>query len=193
MSGTMLVPWALMEQPLAQTKKLATVVGCGTDGTMIKCLKSRPARQITVTIPEYQAWWYLPFAQFAPVVDSWATQPVLSAHPYQMIKNQQVYDVLWIVSFTNSEGLYAINEIYDNALLALLDDYWNEYIPPILYYNYTVDRDLQDEVSQKIRKYYLGEKKLSKRTFRELVAMFSDRIFINDIVKTAKLMAKSMK
>nr|CAH64514.1 putative esterase [Tribolium castaneum] len=193
MSGTMLVPWALMEQPLAQTKKLATIVGCGTDETMIKCLKSRPARQIALTVPRYQAWWYLPFAQFGPVIDSWATQPVLPTHPYQIIKNQQVYDVPWIASFTKSEGLYHLDEVYNNQLLTRLDDNWNKYIPAILYYNYTVDRDLQDEVSQKIRKYYLGEKKLSKKTFRELVTMFSDRIFINDIVKTAKLMAKSMK
>nr|CAH64516.1 putative esterase [Tribolium freemani] len=193
MSGTMLVPWALMEQPLARTKKLATLVGCVTDEKMIKCLKSRPARQIALAVSHFQAWWYLPFAQFGPVIDSWATQPVLPTHPYQLIKSKQVYDVPWIASFTKSEGLYRINEIYSDPLLSDLDERWNRYIPPILYYNYTVDPNLQDEVSQKIRKHYLREKKLSKKTFRELVAMFSDRIFINDIVKTAKLMSQSLK
>lgn len=184
-SGCTLNPWVLMEEPLAKTKKLAANLGCGTTNIeeMVSCLKTRPARQIVASVKEYQPWLYTPFSPFGLVVDSWAKDPVLPKHPYLIIKNKEVYDVPWIVSYTDSEGLYPAADFYED--LKDLETRWNELLPHILDYNYTLDVRKHDEISQKIRKYYLEEKKVSKGTFKDFIPVVSDRIFVTGIQKTA--------
>ncbi|EFA11999.1 esterase 6 precursor [Tribolium castaneum] len=191
MSGTTLEPWVLMEQPLAKTRKLATIVGCSTGkiDEMVTCLKTRPARQIVGAVKEYQPWLYTPFSPFGLVVDSWAADPVLPTHPYQIIKNKQVYDVPWIASYTNSEGLYPAADFYHDEYLQDLDERWNDLVPHLLDYNYTVERTKMDEVSQKIRKYYLGNKQVTKSTYMDFIPVVSDRIFVIGIQKTARWQA----
>ena len=192
LSGTTLVPWALMEKPLEKTKQLATAIGCYNQSMVeiINCLKTRSGRQIVSTVQIFQPWLYIPFSPFGIVVDSWSSDPVLPDHPYNLLKNKQVYDVPWIASFTNCEGLYPAEEFYNH--LEEVDNRWNELVPLILDYNHTVKSHLKDEVSQKIRRHYLGTKKLSKSTFRDFVPILSERLFVNDIQKAARLHASAI-
>ncbi|RZC33705.1 COesterase and/or Abhydrolase 3 domain containing protein, partial [Asbolus verrucosus] len=195
-SGTMLNPWVLMEKPLDKTKKLAANLGCSTKDVskMIECLKTRTGRQVVASVKEFQPWLYNPFSPFGPVVDPWSSDPVLPEHPYSLLKKKKVYDIPWIVSYTNSEGLYPGTDFYIvEEYLNDIDNRWNELIPLILDYNYTVNAKLHDEVSQKIRKHYLDDKRVSRITFMDFVKILSDRIFVNDIQKSARLQAAATK
>ncbi|RZC33704.1 venom carboxylesterase-6-like [Asbolus verrucosus] len=194
-SGTMLNPWVLVEKPLEKTKKLAANVGCSTKQTksMVECLKRRPAKQIVASVKEFQPWLYNPFSPFGLVVDSWSADPVLPSHPYNLIRNKQVADLPWIASFTSSEGLYPAADFYgQEEFLNDIDVHWNELLPFILDYNNTVDPELLDQLSQKIRKHYLGDKKVSKSTFLEFVKILTDRIFAVDIQKAVRLQSSAV-
>ncbi|RZC40528.1 COesterase and/or Abhydrolase 3 domain containing protein [Asbolus verrucosus] len=81
----------------------------------------------------------------------------------------------------------------DQQYLTDIDTRWNELIPLILDYNYTVDAKLHDEVSQKIRKHYLGNRRVSRQTFKDFIPIVSDRIFVIDIQKTIQLQASITK
>ncbi|XP_044261768.1 venom carboxylesterase-6-like isoform X2 [Tribolium madens] len=185
-SGTMLNPWVLMEQPLEKTQKMATHLGCPTDTkSMVECLKRRPGRQIVEAVRYYQPWLYNPFSPFGVVVDSWSQDPVLPDHPYNLIKSKKMIDSPWITSYTSSEGLYPASDFYiQEEYLNEIDKKWNQVLPFILDYNYTLDPKKHEEISQKIRRFYLGEKRVNRENFLDFVKILTDRLFVYDIQKT---------
>lgn len=54
----------------------------------------------------FQPFLYNPYSPFAPVVDTWAKDPLLPDHPYNLLLNKKVQDLPWITSYVSSEGLY---------------------------------------------------------------------------------------
>ncbi|XP_068913115.1 venom carboxylesterase-6-like [Tenebrio molitor] len=195
-SGTTLCPWVLSESPLEKAKNLAAHLGCRTknNAKMIKCLRRRPGYQITAFVKLFQPWLYTPFTPFGVVVDSWSDNPVLPEHPYMLLKKKKVADLPWIVSYTASEGLFPTSFFYsEKKYLQDIDTRWNDLLPFILDYNYTVDPRLHDMVSQKIRTHYLGNQRVSRSTFSDFVDIASDRLFIGDIYETARLHAAATK
>lgn len=54
----------------------------------------------------FQPFLYNPFSPSAPVVDSWAKDPLLPDHPYNMLIKKKVQDLPWLVSYVAGEGLY---------------------------------------------------------------------------------------
>lgn len=74
-----------------------------------------------------------------------------------------------------------------------LNDNWLKIAPHLLDYNYTIPRKQQDRVSQMIREHYLGNKAIEASTRAELIQLISDRLFVTDGAKAARLMAKNMK
>ncbi|KAJ8933687.1 hypothetical protein NQ318_008405 [Aromia moschata] len=194
-SGTTLCPWVLLEKPLEKAKKLSSLVGCPvTDSVeMVDCLRSKPARQITLIVKHFQPWLYNPFSPFGVVLDyNWATSPLLPDHPYKLLKNQKVADLPWMASYTSGEGLYPAYDFYYTHHLEYIDRNWNEVMPHILHYNDTVDLKHKDEVSQKIRQYFLQGQSLTKDTYKSLVELMSERLFIYDIEKTGRLHATAV-
>ncbi|CAG9865174.1 unnamed protein product [Phyllotreta striolata] len=192
-SGVVTNAWVFMENPLNKTQTIATSVGCPIDvkKDMMKCLKSKPARQIAYAVKNLQVWLYNPFSPFGLVVDKWAKNPVFPEHPYQLLKKGLVQDLPWITSFTSSEGLYPAADFYFEDYLEHIDQRWNEVMPYILHYN-EVAADL-DDVSARIRTEYLQNKPVSKQTFPQFVEILSDRLFIADIVAATRLHASAIK
>jgi len=83
-------------------------------------------------------------------------------------------------------------------------------LPAILHYNESVNTGWQDEVSQKIRTHYLGDKPVNRDTFSTfvdvscclrgyksvtvyLLQILSDRLFISDIETAARLQNSAVK
>jgi bile salt-stimulated lipase len=194
-SGGMLNPWVLVEKPLEKAKKLGASLGCPTrdNKQMIDCLKRRPGRQIVASVKDFQPWLYNPFSPFGVVVDAWSPDPVLPDHPYNLLKAGKVADLPWITSYTSSEGLYPAADFYANEeYLNDIDTRWNDLLPVILDYNYTLDSRLHNSVSKKIRDYYLGGKHVTRETFMDFVKILSDRLFFTDIRKGVILQASTV-
>ncbi|KAF2892558.1 hypothetical protein ILUMI_13618 [Ignelater luminosus] len=192
-SGTALVPWALQEAPLEKAKKLAELVGCSDSSTkeIKKCLQNRSARHLVEKTAAFFAWYEYPLAPFAPVIENKSKTAFLTEHPYQLLKKRLVKDLPWITSVTTEEGIFPVITFKDK--LDDIDKQWNKAMPFLLDYNYTVSNIRKDEVSQKIRKYYLGEEKLSDSNIHKLIKLFGDRYFVVDFEKAARLQAKVTK
>lgn len=74
-----------------------------------------------------------------------------------------------------------------------LNDNWLKIAPHLLDYNYTIPHKQQDKVSKMIRQHYLGTKSIDGSTKAALIQLISDRLFVTDGAKAARLMAKYMK
>lgn len=191
-SGSVLNSWVLMEKPLEKTKKIASLLGCPTNKSteMVACLKQRPGHQIVATVNVFQPWLYNPFSPFGVVVDTWAKNPLLPEHPYQLLKKKLVYNVPWLISHVSSEGLYPAAEFFSSKeFLTDINRKWDDIVPHILHYNEVTDSKNLKEVNSKIRQRYLGNKTVTEESYGDLVQMISDRLFIADIHKAVKLHA----
>lgn len=74
-----------------------------------------------------------------------------------------------------------------------MNDNWDLVAPYVLDYNYTLPKDKQREISNKIRQHYLGKKVIDKSSRDSVVQMIGDRLFVFDGEKAARLMAKANK
>jgi len=74
------------------------------------------------------------------------------------------------MSVTQDEGLStALYIIYENGIDELNNN-WNEYLPHLLDYNYTISNEnLRSKIAQDIREFYFGDKIISKETISNFV------------------------
>lgn len=190
-SGSALNPWALMEKAREKTVKLSELLGCPAYDTkeMIKCLKYRPGRQIVAAVKHFQPWLYNPFSPFSLVIDKWSDEPVLPEHPYQLLKTKQVQNIPIIFSNVQAEGLYPGAEFAFEEKLAEIDDRFEYLVPFILDYNNTVAPKDISSVTQKIREFYFKDHKVNMASYKQLIQMLTDRIFLVDNERAARLHA----
>jgi len=74
------------------------------------------------------------------------------------------------MSVTKDEGLVIAAFMYFGKISNELNDNWNEYLPHLLDYNYTISNEkLRTNISQDIKKFYFGDKNVSKETLSNLV------------------------
>lgn len=74
--------------------------------------------------------------------------------------------------------------------LKLLDENWDLLVPYFLDYNYTLPKEKHVEVARLIRNYYFESNKIDKTTVKHLIDVASDRFFIVDSQKAARMQAK---
>lgn len=196
-SGTALNNWVLMEEPLEHATRLASLVDCPTsDSSQLKsCMKSKPAKLIVENVKRFQPFLYNPFSPWGIVVDGeWASEPVVPDHPLNLLIERKIHDVPLLMSYTTSEGLYPAAEFYaKTSYLERIDTEWDELMPHILMYNYTVDHRIINRVSQEIRSEYLGSEPVNRCTFSQLVKVVSDHCFVADIEKGLRLHSAGIK
>ncbi|KAK0085198.1 hypothetical protein PV325_005611 [Microctonus aethiopoides] len=196
-SGNALNPWAITEGAPEKAKKVASIVGCptGNVGEMVKCLKTRPARQIARTDMDFMPWLFNPMTPFGPVVEkSSAESPFITKIPHEIISRGEAYDVPWITGVVPEEGLYpGADFCADETLLKELDMRWDSLAPFIFDYNYTVPLSQHASVGRKIRQYYIGDKPIDKSTAMRIVHAVGDRLYVMGGVQAARMMAKANK
>ncbi|XP_017776975.1 PREDICTED: venom carboxylesterase-6-like [Nicrophorus vespilloides] len=190
-SGTALNPWSQTENSREKALKMGAILGCPTHDTyeMLKCMKLRPGKQIVAAVKQFQPWLYNPFTPFGVVVDKWSENPIVPQHPYKTLKEKNVMSVPTIFSNVQSEGLYPSAEFYGDNHFDEIDARWNEIIPHLLEYNYTLNPTEKLDVSSKIKQFYFGNEKPSRDNFNKFIEMISDRIFLVDIEKSVRLHA----
>ena len=109
-SGLALNPFSVQEHPLMRAKKLSDAVGCPTTSTrvMVDCLKQRPYRHLLDKLSLFFNYKFMPCVPFGPVIEKGGPNPFLSADPYYLLKNGDVYDVPWIASMAVHEGFFPV-------------------------------------------------------------------------------------
>jgi len=74
------------------------------------------------------------------------------------------------MSVTQDEGLSTVLYIiYENGINELNNN-WNEYLPHLLDYNYTISNEnLRSKIAQDVKEFYFGNKTISNETIRNFV------------------------
>uniref|UniRef100_A0A224XMB6 Carboxylic ester hydrolase n=1 Tax=Panstrongylus lignarius TaxID=156445 RepID=A0A224XMB6_9HEMI len=195
MSGTTLIPWAQAENAREKAERVAAELNCPTENSleMKNCLKNVDGIKLVATSKKFMPWLYLPLAPFGPVIEVKHDQAFISESPINNIKKGHVNEVPWLVTMTSSEGLYPAADIAgDPSLMRHLEENKDELLPFLLDYNYTVTSEKIKEINSKIwNKYFYGEKAGSDVS--NMLKMAGDRLFVEGIVKAAKLHAQYTK
>ncbi|XP_003247261.1 esterase E4 isoform X1 [Acyrthosiphon pisum] len=188
-SGSAFCAWALAENTIQKTKELAESLGCPTyySKDTVKCLRSRPELAIADSLKNFLPWRYNPFAPFGPTVETGGTEQFLTDLP----ENLPIQNVPLLFSFTKDEGLFpGAQFISDEEILVDMESNWNEILPFILDYNYTIsDESLRSEIAQKIKTFYFGNNKVSVNTKNEVVKMLTDRLYQEPVARAARYSA----
>lgn len=196
LSGTALCPWVQSKAPKQKAKLLAHTLGCTTNNSfdMINCMRKLSGKVIVQQVKTlFMPWLYTPFSPFGPSIEVTSDNSFLSDTPDSLIEKGKVQDLPWITSVTTDEGLYpGAYFVHNVELLKELDNKWNEIVPHLLDYNYTVPEYKLNEVSTNIRRYYLGDQPVTIEFYKPIIEMISDRLFIVDAEKAAKLQASVM-
>ena len=193
-SGVAVDPWPQTQRAPEKADKLGALLGCPTKSTsrMINCLRQRPARLIAQAVGDFMYWLYNPFTPFGPVVEKQVVpRPFIRRSPIEVISRGEALDVPWISGVVSEEGLYPAAEFVANdTLLKELNDNWEDIAPYLLAFNDTIPLSEHAIVSETIRKYYLGNKEITRETVLPLIHMIGDRQFAVDFEKAVRLQAK---
>ncbi|GAB1859689.1 Carboxylic ester hydrolase [Camponotus japonicus] len=193
-SGTAFDCWTQTENALEKTKKLSALMGCPTTTSrdMIRCLRYRPARTIVQATSEFMPFFFNPFTPFGPVPEKVGDDtPFIDKTPVEIVNNGDVQDIPWITGATSEEGLYPVAEfIAGNENLKQLNDNWDLLGPHFLDFNYTIPKEKQIEIARLIKKHYFDTKPIDQTTTKQLIQMASDRFFVVDSEKAARMQAK---
>ncbi|XP_077272625.1 venom carboxylesterase-6-like isoform X2 [Temnothorax americanus] len=192
-SGTAFDCWTQTENALEKAKKLGALMGCPTTSSrdMIRCLRYRPARAIVQATSEFMPFLYNPFTPFGPVVEKIGDEaPFIDRTPVEIINSGDVQDIPWVTGVTSEEGLYPVAEfIAVDQNLKELNDNWDILGPHFLDFNYTIPKEKHIEIARLIKTHYFGTKPIDRQSTKELIQMSSDRFFVVDSEKAARMQA----
>ncbi|XP_076755888.1 juvenile hormone esterase [Xylocopa sonorina] len=192
-SGTALNCWTQTENALEKAKQLGALMGCPTLNIrdMVRCLRYRPGRVVVQALDEFLKFYYNPFTPFGPVPEKFGDEPFIDRTPAEIISSGDVHDIPWVTGVTSEEGLYPVADfIAKPEALKKLEDNWDLLAPHFLDYNYTLPKEKHVEVARLIKNHYFGSKKIDQTTMKPLIQVASDRFFIADSEKAARLQAK---
>ncbi|EAT35318.1 AAEL012509-PA, partial [Aedes aegypti] len=197
-SGSALNPWVLVEKSAEKAKSIAATVDCPTDSSknMLKCLRQKPAREVVSAVAPFFDFLYNPFSPLGVVIEKQSKnnpRPFLANHPYKLMKSGKFHQVPLLLSVNEAEGLYPGAEfISKQEYLDSINKNWNQVLPSILDYQTSIQNDetRRDEISQTIKKRYLGRKMLSDNSFRDFIRIISNRLYFAGVVRSAQLMQK---
>ncbi|XP_058828803.1 venom carboxylesterase-6-like [Topomyia yanbarensis] len=195
-SGSALNPWVLAENSAEKAKTIAQSVGCSVTSSrkMLECLREKPARAIVRAVGQFFNFLYNPFSPLGVVVEKQTKnnpKPFLVEHPYSLMERGKFYRVPLLLSVSEAEGLYPGAEfISKSEYLDEINDNWNRLLPSILDYKTSLrnEKERCDEISQAIRERYLGRRRLTENSFRDLILIISNRLYFAGVVRSAKLM-----
>ena len=191
-SGTAFDCWTQTENSAQKAKQVGALMGCPTNNVrdMIRCLKYRPGNVMVEALGKFLRFYNNPFTPFGPVPEKYGDEPFIDRTPAEIVNSGDVQDVPWVTGVVSEDGLYPVAEfIAKPEALKTLDDNWDLLAPHFLDYNYTSPKKEHVEVARLIKKHYFGTKKIEEST-KSLIKLSSDRFFVTDSVKAARMQAK---
>lgn len=112
-------------------------------------------------------WKYNPFTTFGPTAEPVGADRFLPDVP----ENLQAQDIPSLFSYTQEDGLYPSAELVTlDETLHDMESRWDEILPFLLDYNYTVlDESRRPEIARKIKTFYFGNNPVSVNTKKNVI------------------------
>ena len=128
---------------------------------------------------------------FTPVTEPKSSpHPFLTECPWQTLTGKSevpLKKVPWIIGTTEDEGiaLYSGYILQDDKLIEELDKNWDDLVLTTLQMEGWVQPGEEKIVSKKLRKFYFGDKPVSKETRVALTNFYSDAWFVHSVRRAA--------
>nr|CAD7403628.1 unnamed protein product [Timema poppensis] len=193
-SGTALCSWTLAPNGSSkhQAQRLATLLNCPSSPSkaLVDCLRRREAKDIIATDKDFMEWDVDPLIPFKPVVETTAEEGediFIPDHPLNMILNKsREFNIPWITGLNSGDGgLKAAPIFAKDNLVQDLDREFDRVAPISMFYGETSLKT--EEVSQRIRDFYFGDKPINNDTLHSVVDMFTDNWFLSGADQAVKL------
>ncbi|EDW15985.1 uncharacterized protein Dmoj_GI22473 [Drosophila mojavensis] len=196
-SGNALHPWVVQQGARRRAFEMGRIVGCGllSDSVELKkCLQSKDASEIVRAVRQFLVFDYVPFAPFAPVVESEdAPEPFITQHPIDIIKSGKFAQVPWLTTYTQEDGTYnaallMAKQLNGAEFIEELNSRWYELAPHFLFYRDSKKTiDDMDDYSRDLRQQYLGNRNFSVESYLDVQRIFTDILFRNDTLRSIDL------
>ncbi|XP_059477825.1 esterase E4-like [Neocloeon triangulifer] len=192
MSGTIFSPWAFTPYPAVQAKRFAVAHGCPFDNSeeLVSCLSKKDAAEIVDKIDRLYDWGLDPILPFRPSVEPLhegqnylpASREALIRETERMIPENSIP---WIVGYTSHDG--AIRTAAFASEPTMMEEIDRDFatLGPLTL-NFTSAEPAA--VAEKVRKYYFGDKKISKENIGIMNKMYTEWGFIHPIINSLKTM-----
>lgn len=170
-SGSALDAWVMQRNTEEKFQTVARIVGCSNSdrSKIVNCLKGTPAKEIVRTVKDLQPFLYNPLDPFGVVVEPSKQNgiPFISDYPSNLMKAGKLQRKPWLISQVKDEGMYPVAEFLRRSeYLPFVDKNWSFVGPNLLHYNRTIPMDKMNEVSDMIRKHYIGNDEIDENSFK---------------------------
>ncbi len=171
-SGSALDCWVMQHNTEEKFQTVARLVGCSNAdrAKIVDCLKRKPAKDIVHTVKDLQPFLYNPYNPFGVVPEPLKQNgiPFISDYPSNYMKAGKLQQKPWLISETKDEGLYPVAEFLRHPeYLPFIDKNWNNLVAPnLLHYNRTVPLEKINDISDMIRKHYMGNDPIDEKSFK---------------------------
>ncbi|XP_075216882.1 esterase E4-like isoform X2 [Lycorma delicatula] len=187
--------WVIAKNPLRFAKKLAGLFNCSTDTSevMVKCLRAVPAKDLNNKFNEMRVLGGIPMVVFGPVVEpdlGNGEERFLTDKPANIIKSKQFTHVPVVTGITEYEFISWSQYVLNNETLSkhLIENF--DSLAPSLFDYDDKNKEEAQKITNTFKKFYLGNKPISKDSVHELGQWFSDFSVIYGEYTTAKLLSK---
>lgn len=170
-SGSALDCWVMQHCTEDKFQTVARLVGCqnGDRSKIVDCLKKKPGGDIVRTVRDLQPFLYNPYDPFGvvPETTDQKGKPFITDYPSNYIQAAKLQNKPWLITETKDEGLYPVAEfIRKPEYLPFVNDNWDLVGPNLLHYNGTIPNDKIHEVSEMIRKHYIGNDPINEKSYK---------------------------
>ncbi|XP_054286014.1 venom carboxylesterase-6-like [Macrosteles quadrilineatus] len=159
---------------------------------IVDCLTKIPAYELNGKLVSQNRPWgdFNTYEYFGPVVEKGSPKPFLDENPFHLLRKGKIKSAPWLVSATTAEGLFHADDFIDHdSKMQELDQNWSLISPYLLQLKEYADESDLPDISDKVRKHYLGDKKISSETLNEIIRIISDRLYMNSIEHSVRLHA----
>ncbi|CAL8091977.1 unnamed protein product [Orchesella dallaii] len=153
--------------PVLTVQEVGKELNCSTDTTtqLLECLRTKTAAELAVV--------RTPNSVFGLSIDSNSSNPFMPDSPRNLHKNKKAHQVPYIVGINSAELVgAALGILYDNELVANLNENWSEYAPELLTLG-----DMSKEEIDSIKTFYFGNEPIGNETIANLTNLRSDTEF----------------
>lgn len=160
-------------------KRLSQFVNCPTNSSqsMVDCLNKIPASEIINQSLKFAEWGSDPVTPFKAVVEPNIEGAFLTDLPTEIIKSGNFSQVPFMGGVVTADGAIESAGIYNSSkLVRELDKDFIKLAPLIFQYDDAVPN--KDQLSRKIREFYLGNRAIDDRTKSEVTDMITDAWFL---------------
>ncbi|XP_037044090.1 venom carboxylesterase-6-like [Bradysia coprophila] len=191
-SGTVLVPWTIVQKPREKAHRVAALANCSEESrVLLNCLRQLPVEELAVIAKHFQPFLYNPFTPFGPVVEPPSIGAFLSEHPIVLLTEGRTKNLPWFSSTVQDDGLYPGAEFYSDNHLSIINENWLEYAPFILVYNDTIsDLEKKQQIALDIKEHYMGIQPITERNFGAFNDILTDRLFKHGAILAVQLQSR---